>query len=121
MRDIRQSHAIPEMADAIHEASIAVRDTVNDINETTKELKRKGVVVQTAGMIENTLKSAQESVATVREITTDAGKASPQTTKALHQGYDMVKKETSQVSGKVIQGLKNKTAWQSVPKKQNRN
>ncbi|MCI4432932.1 MAG: hypothetical protein JHC41_04955 [Nitrosopumilus sp.] len=108
MKTLRESGAIPEMADAIREASFAVRDTVNDINETTKELKRKGAVVETASAIENTLKFAEASAATVKEIATDAGKASPHTTKAIHDGVDIVKKKTSHVTGKVIKDLKNK-------------
>jgi methyl-accepting chemotaxis protein len=108
MKTLRESGAIPEMVDAIREASFAVRDTVNDINETTKELKRKGAVVETASAIENTLKFAEASAATVKEIATDAGKASPHTTKAIHDGVDIVKKKTSHVTGIVIKDLKNK-------------
>jgi methyl-accepting chemotaxis protein len=108
MKTLRESGAIPEMADAIREASFAVRDTVNDINETTKELKRKGAVVETASAIENTLKFAEASAATVKDIATDAGKASPHTTKAIHDGVDIVKKKTRHATGKVIKDLKNK-------------
>lgn len=108
MKTLRESGAIPEMADAIREASFAVRDTVNDINETTKELKRKGAVVDTASAIENTLKLAEESAVTVKEIATDAGNVSPHTTKAIHDGVDIVKKKTSHATGKVIKDLKNK-------------
>ena len=108
MKTLRESGAIPEMADAIREASFAVRDTVNDINETTKELKRNGVVVDTASAIENTLKFAEASATTVKEIATDAGKASPHTTKAIHKGIDIVKKETTHMTGKVIKDIKNK-------------
>lgn len=105
---LRESGAIPEMAYAIRDASFAVRDTVNDINETTKDLKKRGIVVDTANAIENTLKSAEESVVTVKEIASDAGKASPQTTMAIHEGIDIIKKETTQVSGKVLKDLKHK-------------
>jgi len=108
MKTLRESGAIPEMADAIREASFAVRDTVNDINETTKELKRKGVVIDTANAIENTLKSVEESAATVKEIAIGAGKVSPHTTKAIHEGIANVKKETNYVTGKVIRDLKTK-------------
>jgi len=108
MKTLRESGAIPEMADAIREASFAVRDTVNDINETTKELKRKGAIVDTAGAIENTLKIAEESASTVKDIATDAGRVSPHTTKAIHKGVDLVKKETSHMTGMVIKDLKTK-------------
>ena len=105
---LRESGAIPEMAYAIRDASFAVRDTVNDINETTKDLKQRGIVVETANAIENTLKSAEESVDIVKEIAFDAGKASPHTTMVIHEGIDIIKKETTQVSGKVFRDLKNK-------------
>ena len=106
MKTLRESGAIPEMADAIREASFAVRDTVNDINETTKELKKKGAIVETAGAIENTLKLAEDSVGTVKEIATDAGKVTPHTTQAIQNGFDAVKKETSQITEKVFKNIK---------------
>jgi methyl-accepting chemotaxis protein len=108
MKTLRESGAIPEMADAIREASFAVRDTVNDINETTKDLKRKGAIVDTASAIENTLKLAGESASTVKVIATDAGKASPHTTKAIHDGVDIVKKKTNHVTDKITKEIKNK-------------
>ena len=108
MKTLRESGAIPGMADAIREASFAVRDTVNDINETTKELKRKGVVVDTANAIENTLKLAEESATTVKDIATDAGKATPETTKVIHNGIVFVKKKTSHATGKAIKNIKHK-------------
>jgi len=45
--------------------------------------------------------------ATVKEITTGVGKASPHTTKVVHDGIDMVKNETSKVTEKVVKGIKN--------------
>ena len=108
MGTLRESGAIPEMAEAIREASFAVRDTAKDINEATQELKKNGVVIDTASAVENTLKSAEESVKTVKEITTDAGYASPNATKAVQEGFDRVKKETSQVSEKVLREVKTK-------------
>lgn len=108
MKALRESGAIPEFAEAIREGSFAVRDTVNDINETTKELKRKGIFVDTASAIESTYKSAEESIETVKEITIDSGMASPHTSKALHDGFDVVKKETNLVTGIVMKGIKHK-------------
>jgi len=90
------------------EASYAVRDTAKDINEATRELKKNGVIVDTASAVENTLKSAEESVKTVKEITSDAGKVSPNTTKAVHDGFQMVRKETSHATEKVMKEVKNK-------------
>ncbi len=101
MKTLRQSGAIPEMAEAIREGSFAVRDTVKDINETTQELKNNGVVVDAASAVEYALKSAERSLATAKEITTDVGKASPNTTKAIQQGIDRVKKQTNQAAKKI--------------------
>ncbi|MGH1521887.1 MAG: hypothetical protein ACRBB2_05910 [Nitrosopumilus sp.] len=108
MKTLRESGVIPEMAAAIRDGSLTVRDTVKDINETTKELKKNGIIVDTANAVENTLKSVEESVTTAKEITADVGKASPQTTKVLQQGIETVKKETNQMTGKVVGNLKSK-------------
>jgi len=108
MNTLRESGSIPELAEAIREASFAARDTSKDINEATRELKKNGVVFDTANAIENTLKSAEESIKTVKEITTDFGKASPNTTKVVQDGIDRVKKETSQVTEKVVKDVKNR-------------
>lgn len=108
MKALRESGAIPELAEAIREGSFAVRDTANDINQTTKELKRKGIFVDTASAIESTFKSAEESIETVKAITMESKIASPHASKALHDGLDAVKKETNLVSGIVMKGIKHK-------------
>jgi len=66
-------------------------------------------VVDTASVIENTLKSAKESVATVKEITSDAGRASPETTKAIYHGLEIVKRETSHATGNMMKGFRHKS------------
>lgn len=104
MKTLRESGAIPEMAEAIREGSFAIRDTAKDINLATQELKTNGVIVDTASAVENTLKTAEESIKTVKEISNDAGKASPRTTKAVQDGFDLVKKETSQATEKMVRG-----------------
>jgi len=108
MKCLRESGAIPEFAEAIREGSFALRDTVSDINETTKELKRKGIFVDTANAIEDTYKSAEESIANVKQIAIDSGIASPHASKAIHDGLDLVRKETKLVSGSVLKGFKHK-------------
>lgn len=108
MKALRESNVIPEMAEAIRDASFAVRDTVNDINETTKELKKRGIFVDTASAIETTWKSTEDSIATVKQMSSDAAKASPHTAKALHTGLDIIKKEPVQNSEKVFKELKTK-------------
>ena len=106
MKMLRESNAIPEMAESIRYASFAVRDTVNDISETTKDLKKRGVIVDTAGSIETTLKSAEDSIAIVKELTNEGAKASPHTTKAVNDGIESLKKETNNVTGKVLRDVK---------------
>lgn len=108
VRTLRESGVIPEMAEAIRDGSLAVYDTVKDINEATQELKKNSTVVDTADAVENTLKSVEESIATVKEITTDAEKVSPRTTEAVQYGIDVIKTETDQVAGKVIESIKSK-------------
>lgn len=106
MKCLRESGAIPEFAEAIREGSFALRDTVTDINETTKELKRKGIFVDTASAIEDTYKTAEESIANVKQIGIDSGIASPHASRAIHDGLDLVRKETKLVSGSVLKGFK---------------
>ena len=106
MRTLRESDAIPEMAEAIRYASFAVRDTVNDISETTKDLKKRGVIVDTADSIETTLKSAGDSITLVKEMTNEGAKASPQATKAINNGIESLKKEANSVTGKVLHDVK---------------
>lgn len=106
MKTLRESDAIPEMAEAIRYASFAVRDTVNDISETTKDLKKRGIIVDTAASIETTLKSAGNSIAIVKEMTLDGAKASPHTTKAINNGIESLKKEANSVTGKVLSDVK---------------
>jgi len=108
MKSLRESGAIPEFAEAIRDGSFALRETVGDINETTKELKRKGIFVDTASAIEDTYKSAEQSIANVKQIAIDSGIASPQTSKAIHDGLELVKKETNLVTGTVMKGIKHK-------------
>lgn len=108
MKALRESGAIPEIALAIREGSFAVRDTVRDINETTQELRNIGIVNDTANAVENTLKSAKESITTVKELTTDAGRASPNTTKIVKDSIYTVRKEASLVTGRVMEGIKSK-------------
>ena len=95
MRALRESNVIPEMAEAIRDTSFAVRDTVHDINETTKDLKKRGIISDTANAIETTWKSSEASFAIAKEISNDAAKASPHTTKAIRDGIDIIKKETN--------------------------
>lgn len=108
MKTLHESGSIPEMAEAIREGSFAIRDTVRDINAATQEMKKNGVIVDTVSALENTLKSAEQSIATVKEITKEAEKASPRTTKSVQDGIDIVKKETRQVTEKIVEGVKNK-------------
>lgn len=85
VKTIRESGAIPELADAIREASFALRDTVNEINQTTKEIHKKGVA-ETANAIDSTIISVEDSVNTVKEIAVDAGKVLPHSKKAVRDG-----------------------------------
>ena len=108
MKTLNESGAIPEMTQAIRDGSFALRDTVRDINDATQEMKKNGVIVDTANAVENTLDSVENSVQTVREITADARNASPSTAKTVQYGIDAVKNETNQVTGKVMKSIKNK-------------
>ena len=98
MKTLRESGAIPEIALAIRDGSFAVRDIAKDISLTTQDLKRNGVIYETASAVENTLKSAEESVMTVKDLATAAGKASPHTIQVVMDGVDTLKKEVGNAS-----------------------
>ena len=108
MKTLRESGAIPEVALAIRDGSFAARDIAKNISETTQEFKRNGIVHETANAVENTLKSAEESMTTVKDLATVAGKASPNTIQAVKDSVDTVRKETSHVTTKMMKGIKNK-------------
>ena len=108
MKTLRESGAIPEIALAIRDGSFAVHDIAKDISETTQELKKNGTVHETASAVENTLKSAEESMMTVKDLATIAGRTSPNTVQVIKDGVDTVRKETSLVTEKVMEGIKNR-------------
>ena len=108
MKTLRESGAIPEVALAIRDGSFVVRDIAKNISETAQEFKRNGIVHETASAVENTLKSAEESMITVKDLATVAGKTSPNTIQAVKDGVDTVRKETSHVTKTMMKGVKNK-------------
>ena len=108
MQTLRESGAIPEVALAIRDGSFAARDIAKNISETTQDFKRNGIVHETASAVENTLKSAEESMITVKDLATVAGKTSPNTIQAVKDGVDTVRKETNHVTTKMMKGIKNK-------------
>jgi len=56
------------------------------------------------------LKSAEESIANVKEIITDVGQVSPNTTKVVKDSIDTVRNEAGHVTGKVMKDIKNKVS-----------
>jgi hypothetical protein len=108
MKTLRESGAIPEVALAIRDGSFAARDIAKNISETTQDFKRNGIVHETASAVENILKSAEESMITVKDLATVAGKTSPNTIQAVKDGVDTVRKETNHVTTKMMKGIKNK-------------
>ena len=108
MKTLRESGAIPEIVLAIRDGSFAVRDIAKDISETTQELKKNGTIHETASAVENTLKSAEDSVMTVKDLAVVAGRTSPNTIQVVKDGVDTVRKETSLVTEKMMEGIKNK-------------
>ena len=85
VRAVRQSGAIDELAQAIHEASIAAKDTTKEISETTKDLKDRGIIRDTAEAIEQTNIAARETADTVRQTAEQARQSAPQTTESLKE------------------------------------
>ncbi len=71
MRDttktIRESGAIPELAETIREVASAVRDTAKDIRQTARELKESGTIDDTARAVEETKSAAHDTIHAVRD------------------------------------------------------
>lgn len=91
VKSLRQSGAILEMAEAIRQGSFALRDTVNEINLTTKEIQKNKTITETAIAIESTIQSVQDTSETLKEIASDAGKVLPNSKKVVEQGVVFLK------------------------------
>ena len=62
-----------DLVGAVHDASLAARDTTNVINQTTRDVKDSHVLEDTAGAIEETAEVANETA----KLTKDTAKQIP--------------------------------------------
>lgn len=91
VRILRQSGAIDELTQAVHEASVAARDITREVNSATKELKENGVIVRTASAIEDTTNAARETVDVVRDVARQATESAPTTGETLKEAASKIK------------------------------
>jgi len=76
---LTRSGAIVEIARTILEATTSIRDTANEINDTVKDLKERGIIMNIASAVEETTKTALDTIQTAKNATrqttpTDTGK-----------------------------------------------
>ena len=98
VRALRESGAIDELTAAVHEAMIAARDTAREINETTKELKDRGVIKQTTIAVEETAAAAHEISETARETAQQVGESAPRTSEALRKAATRIKTRKREIT-----------------------
>jgi hypothetical protein len=64
---IRQSGAIEELTEAVREATLAARDSAQEINGVATDLKKRGVIRDTINAGEEIKTTAQQTAQTVRD------------------------------------------------------
>ena len=79
VRALHESGAIDELTAAVHEATIAARDTTREIGETAKDLKDRGVIKGTATAVQETAAAAHEIGDTVRDTAQQVSESTPLT------------------------------------------
>lgn len=91
VRAVRESGAIDELTTAVHEATIAARDTTREISETARELKERGVIKDTATAVEETTVAAREIGETAKHTAQQVGESAPVTGEALRDAATKIK------------------------------
>jgi methyl-accepting chemotaxis protein len=85
---LRESGAIPELAEAVRQVSFAVRDTAKEIHRTTAELNEGGVIRDIAHTIEETHQAVRDTAQAARTMVSSAKEATPQIPKLVQAGVE---------------------------------
>ena len=67
-----------------------IRDTVNEINDTVKNLDERGIIKNTTSAVEETTIAARGTIHTVKDATRKAAETAPSTIKILKGVSDKV-------------------------------
>jgi methyl-accepting chemotaxis protein len=91
---LHQSGAIVEIA----RAARSIRDTVNEVNDTVKNLNERGIIKDTATAVGETTNAARDTMHTVKDATREAAETAPTTIKTLKDVSDKVRSNITENS-----------------------
>lgn len=80
---LRESGAIDELVSAIHESSIAMRDTTMEINKVSSEIRKRGVLKETAKTIDETISAAKDTQISLKDTVEEVKEVAPQTVEVI--------------------------------------
>ena len=79
------------MVAAVHEATITMRDTTIEISKISRDLKERGMIRDTAKTLDETIAAANESAESFRQTVEDMKEAAPQTAEVIRKARERVK------------------------------
>jgi uncharacterized protein YwgA len=79
VRTLRQSGEIDEVVSAVHESSIAMRDTTREINMASSEIRKRGVLKEIAKTIDETISAAKDTSESLKNNLMEVKEEAPQT------------------------------------------
>jgi methyl-accepting chemotaxis protein len=91
VRALRESGAIDELIAAVHEATITMRDTTIEISKISRDLKERGMIKDTAKTLDETVAAANEAAESFRQTVEDMKEAAPQTAEVIKKARERVK------------------------------
>ena len=91
VRALRESGAIDELIAAVHEATITMRDTTIEISKISKDLKERGMIKDTAKTLDETVAAANGAAESFRQTVEDMKEAAPQTAEVIKKARESIK------------------------------
>jgi hypothetical protein len=106
IKTLHRSGAIDEFTQAVHEATLATYNATKtkEINETSKDLKERGIINDRANAMEETIMITRGTLGKERNTTYEMAEAAPKSRERLQKGSEPVKqkmrKRTSKIKAK---------------------
>jgi methyl-accepting chemotaxis protein len=91
VRALRESGAIDELIAAVHEATITMRDTTLEISKISRDLRERGMIRDTAKTLDETVAAANEATDSFRQTVEDTKAAAPHTAEVIKKARERVK------------------------------
>jgi ActR/RegA family two-component response regulator len=76
---------------AVHEATITMRDTTIEISKISRDLKERGMIKDTAKTLDETVAAANEAAESFKQTVEDMKEAAPQTAEVIKKARERVK------------------------------